>query len=53
VSDWRRGDGFRVTTAVFTAALLVLLAMVGGAFYRQRRLNESLRAQLETAEAGL
>jgi class 3 adenylate cyclase len=42
-----------VTTAVFTAALLVLLAMVGVALYRQRRLNESLRAQLEAAEAGL
>ena len=42
-----------MTGTVFVAALLVLLAIVVGALYRQRRLNEHLRAQLEAAAADL
>jgi adenylate cyclase len=38
---------------VVVAALLVLLAVLAGAFYRQWRRNESLRAQLEAAAAEL
>ncbi len=42
-----------MTTAVLMAALGVLVAMVAGALYGQRRLNDRLRAQLEAAEADL
>jgi class 3 adenylate cyclase len=38
---------------VLIAALIVLLAIVGGALYRQQRLTENLRAQLQVAEADL
>jgi class 3 adenylate cyclase len=38
---------------VVVAAVLVLLAVLAGALYRQRRRNESLQAQLEAAAAEL
>lgn len=38
-----------MTTTVLVAALLALLAILAGVLHRQRRLNESLRAQLEAA----
>jgi adenylate cyclase len=42
-----------MTESIFVAAALVLLLMAAGVLYRQRRLNRSLRAQLEAAAANL
>ena len=42
-----------MTPAVLTAALIVLVVMLGCALYRQRQQNESLRSQLGAAEADL
>jgi adenylate cyclase len=42
-----------MTRTVVLAAVLVLLAILAGALYRQWRRNESLKAQLEAAAANL
>ena len=42
-----------MTWTVVTAAVLVVVAILGGALYRQRRLNQNLRSQLEAAAANL
>src|SRR5690606_36955194 len=53
VPDGRHRRGRHMTAAVFVAAMLVLFVMAAGALYRQWRLNENLRAQLEAASADL
>jgi class 3 adenylate cyclase len=42
-----------MTWTVVTATVLVIIAILGGALYRQRRLNQNLRSQLEAAAANL
>ena len=42
-----------MTWTVVTAAVLVIIVILAGALYRQRRLHQNLRSQLEAAAANL